>query len=102
MMKLINMLFLIMITLGIMLPKEIYISGIVDSAEAISITDVENKSSDDTSDDNDDFQKADAVEPYFILNRYDFSLNITAISFLERLPDFTSSYIPDFHVPPSP
>lgn len=103
-MKLINMLILIMITLGITLPKGNYVSEILENAQTMTISEFiesHDDSKDDRSDDNDDIKKADSVEPYFIPNRYDFSRKVTSISFIDRLPAFTASYIPVFHVPPS-
>lgn len=104
MVRLINMLILILVTLGITVPKETNFSGKLDTDVSPTITEFiesHDDSGDDRPDENEDLKKVDTVEPYFIPNRYDFTLKLASISFIDRLPTLTSSYIPVFHVPPS-
>lgn len=79
----------------------LYQMQIVPEADSISIERFSGEDADPTNDIPDETPEGDGNHPYFVKHAFSFFLRFIDIPFLDSVPFYRSTYIPDFHVPPS-
>ena len=97
-MRLVHVLILAVLSLGLGFPVESWAMSAHAQPDALeNFSDSGPDSTDDEAEEN----AVDVSDTYYLPYNYAFVPIFSSLPFLESEPTLSSSYIPDFHVPPS-